>query len=240
MLKKTDKIAADRKARVVAAAKLKLPPIFWETIIALLVILLLLAAVSEATFGQEAALAGQGFGLALLVALVFIFDQPFKGESSVSSEPIVTVVAEMQSRYLVISAILLVFALRFGFDAAGKRSCFCKDGRTISNGGLKVQVLAGYIDAKSGRQLAGRLICERRRHALDKAGDSSRLGEERSHLEPLANYCSFGATGTDIRPHLRNGRDRRRMTPIDRKAVNTEKRSVTGPANRLPASIPIA
>jgi hypothetical protein len=42
MLKKTDKIAADRKARVVAAAKLKLPPIFWETIIALLVILLLL------------------------------------------------------------------------------------------------------------------------------------------------------------------------------------------------------
>jgi D-alanyl-D-alanine carboxypeptidase/D-alanyl-D-alanine-endopeptidase (penicillin-binding protein 4) len=28
------------------------------------------------------------------------------------------------------------------------------DGRTISNGGLKAQVLAGYIDAKNGKQLA--------------------------------------------------------------------------------------
>jgi hypothetical protein len=128
MLKKTDKIAADRKARVVAAAKLKLPPIFWETIIALLVILLLLAAVSEATFGQEAALAGQGFGLALLVALVFIFDQPFKGESSVSSEPIVTVVAEMQSRYLVISAILLSSLSGSGLTLPAKGHVFAKTG----------------------------------------------------------------------------------------------------------------
>ncbi len=71
MLKKADEIAADRKARVVAAANLKLPPIFWQTIIALLVILLLLATFSEATFGEEVALAGLGFGLALLVALVF-------------------------------------------------------------------------------------------------------------------------------------------------------------------------
>ncbi len=71
MLKKADEIAADRKARVVAAANLKLPPIFWQTIIALLVILLLLATFSEATFGEEVALAGLGFALALLVALVF-------------------------------------------------------------------------------------------------------------------------------------------------------------------------
>ena len=98
MLKKADEIAADRKARVVAATKLELPGIFWETIIALLVALLLLAAFSEATFGRAVALGAQGFALALLVALVFIYDEPFKGQSSVSSDPIVTVVAEMQTR----------------------------------------------------------------------------------------------------------------------------------------------
>jgi hypothetical protein len=98
MLKKADEIAADRKARVVAATKLELPWIFWETIAALLVVLLLLAAFSEATFGCAVALAGQGFGLALLVALVFIFDEPFKGQNAVSPQPIVTVISEMETR----------------------------------------------------------------------------------------------------------------------------------------------
>jgi hypothetical protein len=98
VLKKVDEIAADRKARVVAATKLELLSIFWETIIALLVILLLLATFSEATFGRAVALAGQGFGLALLVAIVFIFDEPFKGQTTVSPEPILKVVAEMQAR----------------------------------------------------------------------------------------------------------------------------------------------
>ena len=86
MLKKVDEIAADRKARVVAATKVELPPIFWQIIIALLVILSVLATFSEATSGRAVALAGQGFALALLVALVFIFDEPFKGHSSVSPE----------------------------------------------------------------------------------------------------------------------------------------------------------
>jgi hypothetical protein len=98
MLKKVDEIAADRKARVVAAAKLELLSIFWQTIIALLVIQLFLATFSEANFGRAVALAGQGFGLALLVALVFMFDEPFKGQISVSPAPIVNVVAEMQTR----------------------------------------------------------------------------------------------------------------------------------------------
>jgi len=98
MLKKADEIAADRKARVVAATKLELPGIFWETIVALLFTLFTLAAFSEATFGRAVALGAQGFGIALLVALVFIYDEPFKGQSSVSSEPIATVIAEMQTR----------------------------------------------------------------------------------------------------------------------------------------------
>jgi hypothetical protein len=98
MLKKADEIAADRKARVVAATKLELPWIFWETIGALLVVVLLLAAFSEARFVHAVALGGLGFGLALLMALVFIFDEPFHGRTSVSPEPIVTVIAEMQTR----------------------------------------------------------------------------------------------------------------------------------------------
>ena len=98
MLKKADEIAADRKTRLVAATELELPWIFWETIIALLLILLLLAGFSEATFGRAVAFGGQGFGLALLVALVFIFDEPFKGQTSVSPRPIVKAIAEMQTR----------------------------------------------------------------------------------------------------------------------------------------------
>jgi len=98
MLKKVDEIAADRKARVIAATKLELPSVFWETIVGLLVILLLLATFSETTFGRAVALGCQGFGIALLVALIFIFDEPFKGQTSVSPEPIVTVVTEMQAR----------------------------------------------------------------------------------------------------------------------------------------------
>ncbi len=78
MLKKVDEVAADRKARVVAATKLELPSVFWETIVGLLVILLLLATFSETTFGRAVALGCQGFGIALLVALIFIFDEPFK------------------------------------------------------------------------------------------------------------------------------------------------------------------
>jgi hypothetical protein len=98
MLKKVDEIAADRKTRLVAAAKLELPVIYWQIIMVLLAIVLLLGAFSEATFGQAVALGGQGFGLALLVALVYLLDEPFQGQTSVSPDPIVTVIAEMQAR----------------------------------------------------------------------------------------------------------------------------------------------
>ena len=53
---------------------------------------------SESRFGRAVALGCQGFGLALLVALIFIFDEPFKGQTSVSPEPIATVVTGMQAR----------------------------------------------------------------------------------------------------------------------------------------------
>ena len=100
MLKKVDELAADREARLVAASKIKLPFVFWETIIFLVLTLLVLASFSEGTFAFERAVAlgCQGFGLALLVALVFNVDQPFKGQTSISPEPIVKVTADMQAR----------------------------------------------------------------------------------------------------------------------------------------------
>jgi hypothetical protein len=98
MLKKIDEIAADRKTRVAAAAQLELPSIFWLIITFLMVILLVLATFTEATRGRAIALGGLGSALALLVALVFIFDEPFRGETSISPKPIVDAVAEMRVR----------------------------------------------------------------------------------------------------------------------------------------------
>lgn len=98
MLKKVDEIAADRKARVAAAAQLTLPSIFWLIITFLLGILLVMATFTEATLGRAVALAGLGSALALLVALVFMFDEPFHGEISLSPKPISDTVAEMQAR----------------------------------------------------------------------------------------------------------------------------------------------
>src|SRR3981081_1101660 len=55
-----------------------------------------------------------------------------------------------------------------------------------------------------------------------------------------ALVCSVGAAETDIKPHLRSGRERRRMTAIDREAVNTEKWLAIRPATTPPHSGPIA
>jgi hypothetical protein len=99
LLKKVDELASARESRLVAAANIRLAPIFWETILLLFLVLLLLAAFSEITFstGSAMALGCQGFVMALLVALVFIFDRPFKGRN-LSPKPIKTAITEMQNR----------------------------------------------------------------------------------------------------------------------------------------------
>jgi hypothetical protein len=100
MLKKIDELTLARETRLVAAINIRLAPIFWETIVFLFLILLILAALSETTFslGGALALGSQGFAVTLLVALVFVFDRPFRGRTSVSSQPITKVIAEMQNR----------------------------------------------------------------------------------------------------------------------------------------------
>src|SRR5260370_36120759 len=74
-------------------------PIFWETIVFLLLIPLVLASFSERTFspGGAMALGCQGFAVTLLVALVFIFDRPFK-RRTLSPQPIVTAITQLQNR----------------------------------------------------------------------------------------------------------------------------------------------
>jgi hypothetical protein len=99
MLKKVDELTLARESRLVAAANIRLAPIFWETILFLLLILLVLVSFSEVTFsrGGALALACQGFAVTLLVALVFIFDRPFK-RGTLSPKPIIKAIAEMQNR----------------------------------------------------------------------------------------------------------------------------------------------
>ena len=99
ILKKVDELASARESRLVAAANIRLAPIFWETIVFLLLILLVLASSSEMTFsrGGAMALGCQGFAVTVLVALVFVFDRPFK-RGTLSRQPIITAIAEMQNR----------------------------------------------------------------------------------------------------------------------------------------------
>jgi len=94
ILKKAD----DREGRLVAAAELTLPPIFWKTMVFLFCGLLVLSPFCETSSVQLVALWIEGFGLCLLISLVFLVDHPFKGRLAVSPNPIVKVVKEMQSR----------------------------------------------------------------------------------------------------------------------------------------------
>ena len=100
MLKKLEDLALARQARLVAADNIRLAPLFWETIVFLFLTLLLLASFSESSFslGGAMALGCQGFAVTLLVALVFVFDRPFKSKTSLSPRPIANAIAEMQNR----------------------------------------------------------------------------------------------------------------------------------------------
>jgi hypothetical protein len=50
ILKKVEELASARESRLVSAANIRLAPIFWETIVFLFLILLVLASFSEITF----------------------------------------------------------------------------------------------------------------------------------------------------------------------------------------------
>jgi hypothetical protein len=97
ILKMTDELAESRSARV-QAARTRLPTIFWEVILLLLFLVAAFALLGEARRGSAVALAGQGFGLALLIGLAFVVQFPFNGQTRVSPSPIGHALAAMQAR----------------------------------------------------------------------------------------------------------------------------------------------
>jgi hypothetical protein len=81
-----DQLAESRQERL-QATDLGLPPIFWGAISFLMVLLVIYAAFVEPR--RAISLGGVGAGLALLISLVFIFDQPFLGQVSATPNPVV-------------------------------------------------------------------------------------------------------------------------------------------------------
>jgi hypothetical protein len=81
-----DQLAESRQERL-QATDLGLPPIFWGAISILMVLLVIYAAFVEPR--RAISLGGVGAGLALLISLVFIFDQPFLGQVSATPDPVV-------------------------------------------------------------------------------------------------------------------------------------------------------
>jgi Protein of unknown function (DUF4239) len=86
LIKSLDQLAESRQD-LVSASDLGLPPIFWEVIMFLTLLLVAFCAFLETE--RALYLGGLGAGLGLLIALVCIFDQPFLGNVSVTPDPIV-------------------------------------------------------------------------------------------------------------------------------------------------------
>jgi len=97
LVKLTEQLAISRDDRL-TATDLALPPIFWEVIALMMLLLVGFAAFMEPTQGHIGSLGGLGAGLGLLITLVFIFDQPFLGYASVTPEPIAKALVVMQAR----------------------------------------------------------------------------------------------------------------------------------------------
>jgi Protein of unknown function (DUF4239) len=97
LVKITDQLAESRGNRL-TETDLGLPPIFWQVIVFLMVLLVGFAAFVEPHRGRAMSLGGLGIGLALLITLVFIFDQPFLGDVSVTPDPIEKVLHVMRAR----------------------------------------------------------------------------------------------------------------------------------------------
>jgi Protein of unknown function (DUF4239) len=95
-VKITDQLAESRADRL-AATDLGLPPIFWQVIALLMALLVGFAAFIEPQRGRAMSLGGVGIGLALLITLVFIFDQPFLGDMSVTPDAIVKALQVMRT-----------------------------------------------------------------------------------------------------------------------------------------------
>ncbi len=98
MLKYLDDLADLRETRIIIAG-LALPPVFWDAVLVLAGLMLVLAGLVDREAGGRLTIEMGGIAIALLLALVIIIDGPFKGESSVSPEPIQKAIARNAERY---------------------------------------------------------------------------------------------------------------------------------------------
>ena len=96
MLKQLDGINDSRQERNDLSG-VSLPLVLWEAIGALVGILLLLSSQIR-TEGRLIAIGGHAVAVAVLMALVFIVDRPYRGEGSVSPAPIERVLATIKAR----------------------------------------------------------------------------------------------------------------------------------------------
>lgn len=97
MLSQIDAITEMRSQRI-QDAQARLPAAFWQIIIALFVLLIVLALLIEPTVGRAISVGGQALAVALLLSLVFIYNVPFKGQTSLQPDAVVKVIGIMKNR----------------------------------------------------------------------------------------------------------------------------------------------
>jgi hypothetical protein len=82
----------------IAAAESGLGNLYWGTVTGLVVLLVILASMAQATLERAFALGGLICAAALLLSLVVILNKPFSGETVVSPAPIERVIGAMTAR----------------------------------------------------------------------------------------------------------------------------------------------
>jgi hypothetical protein len=95
LVKILDQLAESRE-ELLDASDLGLPPIFWEVITFLTLLLVTFCAFVEPQ--RAVFLGGLGAGLGVLIGLVVVFDQPFLGKGSLTPDPIVRVLHIISTR----------------------------------------------------------------------------------------------------------------------------------------------
>lgn len=96
MLKHLDGLNDSRQERVDGSSA-GVPPVLWLATTSLCVVLLFLSALIRVP-GRLVAIGGHAIAIALLWALAFIVDEPYRGETAVSPAPIERVLATALSR----------------------------------------------------------------------------------------------------------------------------------------------
>lgn len=97
MLKLVEEIAEGREARL-DAVTVALPTIYWVIIAVAMSVLVIASCAIERTPSRTFFLCAQAAVLTTFVAVVFITDQPFKGQTSVTPDSLTKVLATMTSR----------------------------------------------------------------------------------------------------------------------------------------------